>query len=298
MLLKELIAETKVKKIVGDIKVNINGITHDSRQVESGNVFVAVPGFKVDGADYIPEAISKGARAIVTEKIQIMPDAVVGIFVPTARRALAELSSNFYDCPSEQLKIIGITGTNGKTTTSFILESILEAAGYRSGLLGTVEVKIAGLVMPTKLTTPEASDLQRIFRQMVEDGVTHVVMEVSSHALALERVQGVCFSGAVFTNLSHDHLDFHHNMEEYFNTKKKLFEMLGKESFAAINTDDPYGVRLYESFHGKKITYGLRDTADVMAENVSLRYRGSELDIATAGGEISLATRVTGRFNI
>ncbi|MFH0887182.1 MAG: Mur ligase family protein, partial [bacterium] len=234
MLLKELLSGMKIKKISGNTHINVNGITQDSREVEPGNIFVAVAGLKLDGSSYIHNALAKGAKIIVTEKIMELPDGVVGIFVPDDRVALAELSNNFYDSPSEQLKIVGITGTNGKTTTSFFLDSIFETAGFRPGLLGTVAVKIAALkafpgdgrIIPSKLTTPDATDLQRFFRQMVNDGVTHVSMEVSSHALALNRVTGVHFTGGIFTNLSHDHLDFHKNMEEYFKAKRKLFDIL------------------------------------------------------------------------
>ena len=194
--------------------INISGIACDSRKVKKGDVFVAIPGFKSDGSRFVSQAIENGASVIVTESTEApVPAGIEKIVVASARKALAELACRFYDHPSNKLRIIGITGTNGKTTTAYLIQSILKEAGYKTKLLGTIDT-------PTGLTTPEAIDLQKWLAQCVKDGVTHVVMEVSSHALELGRVWGVDFDIAIFTNLTHDHLDFHKDMESYFRASK------------------------------------------------------------------------------
>lgn len=228
--------------------MDYSGIAYDSRKVKPGDLFVAIPGFKVDGTKYIPQAIKNGARIIVSEKDVDVPDGVSLQKVPCARRALAHLSAKFYDHPSQKLKLIAITGTNGKTTTAYIIESILRTAGFKTGLIGTIT---------SSLTTPESLELQQMLAQMVEQGVTHVVMEVSSHALALDRVVACDFDIAIFTNLTHDHLDFHKTREEYLTTKKKLFEMLKPEGIAIINVDDPLSHFFIDVVKGEVITYGV-----------------------------------------
>ncbi len=223
-------------------------IAYDSRKVEPGDVFVAIPGLKVDGADFVPQAIKNGAKMVVAEKEVGVPDGVEFQKVPSARRALAELACEFYGHPSKKLQLIGVTGTNGKTTTTYLIESILKTAGYKVGLIGTIN---------SALTTPESSDLQKELAEMVEKGITHCVMEVSSHALAQERVHGSHFKIAIFTNLTHDHLDFHKSMEGYLAAKRKLFEMLSKDGIAIINVDDPYSKSIIEVVLGEVITYGV-----------------------------------------
>lgn len=235
--------------------INISGIACDSRKVKKGDVFVAIPGFKSDGSRFVSQAIENGASVIVTESTEApVPAGIEKIVVASARKALAELACRFYDHPSNKLRIIGITGTNGKTTTAYLIQSILKEAGYKTKLLGTIDT-------PTGLTTPEAIDLQKWLAQCVKDGVTHVVMEVSSHALELDRVWGVDFDVAIFTNLTHDHLDFHKDMESYFRAKKMLFEGLGKGkkkgAVAIVNVDDAYGKRLIEVVNTEVVTYGL-----------------------------------------
>ena len=224
------------------------GIAYDSRRVKPGDVFVAIPGFKVDGADFIPQAIEAGAKVIVAEKEVKVPSGIDFQRVPSARRALAHLANKFYDNPSQKLKLIGITGTNGKTTTAFFIQSILKCAGHKVGLIGTVG---------EGLTTPESLDLQALLAEMVKEQVTHVVMEVSSHALALDRVYGCDFDIAIFTNLTHDHLDFHKTQEKYLAAKRRLFDMLKPEGVAIINVDDPYSKYLMEVVKGEVITYGV-----------------------------------------
>lgn len=224
------------------------GIAYDSRKVKPGDVFVAIPGFKVNGADFIPQAIQAGAKVIVAEREVDVPPGVDFQKVPSARRALAHLASKFYGYPSQKLKLIGITGTNGKTTTAYLIQSILMGAGHKVGLIGTVG---------PGLTTPESLDLQAFLAKMVKERVTHVVMEVSSHALALDRVYGCDFNIAIFMNLTHDHLDFHKSREEYLLAKKKLFEMLKPEGIAIINVDDPASGSIIGAVKGEVVTYGV-----------------------------------------
>jgi UDP-N-acetylmuramoyl-L-alanyl-D-glutamate--2,6-diaminopimelate ligase len=236
---------------------NEGKITYDSRKVKPGDVFVAIPGFKVDGVDFIPQAIANGATTIVAEKEVKVPEGIKFERVPSARQALAYLADKFYDYPSQKVKLIGITGTNGKTTTAYLIESVLNGAGHQVGLIGTVGARIKGKELETSLTTPESSDLQALLAKMVKEGITHVVMEVSSHALALERVYGCDFDIAIFTNLTHDHLDFHKTREEYLAAKRKLFEMLKPEGVAIINVDDPYSRYFVEAVRGEVISYGV-----------------------------------------
>jgi len=265
------------------------GIAYDSRKVKPGDAFVAIPGFKADGADFVPEAIEKGAKVIVAEREVRVPAGVDFQRVPSARRALAHLANKFYDHPSRKLRLIGITGTNGKTTAAYLIESILKSAGHKVGLIGTVT--------ETPLTTPESLDLQEILSRMVEEKVTHVVMEVSSHALALDRVYGCDFDIAIFTNLTHDHLDFHKTREEYLAVKRKLFETLKPEGVAIINVDDPASRSLIEAVKGEVIPYGvsqakheLRDTkhnefdtkvSDVLIREDEMTLKINSLEIRT-----------------
>jgi len=235
------------------------GIAYDSRKVKPGDLFVAIPGFKVDGTEFVPQAIEHGAKIIVAEKDVEVPANVDLQKVPSARSALAHLANKFYDYPSQKIKLIGITGTNGKTTTAYLIESILRTAGFKVGLIGTVGARINGKELPTTLTTPESLELQEMLAEMAKQGVTHVVMEVSSHSLALERVAGCDFDIAIFTNLTHDHLDFHKTREEYLDIKKKLFEMLQPEGVAIVNSDDSASSHFIKVVRGEVITYGIKE---------------------------------------
>jgi len=239
--------------------LSINNISYDSRNIKKGDIFVAIHGLKVDGYDFIPQAIQNGATTVVAEKEFDAPSEVKKIIVENSRKALAELSNQLYDYPSRKLKLIGITGTNGKTTTAYLIESVFSAAGFKTGLIGTVETKIAGKSIDSTLTTPESLPLQGLLAQMVKEGVTHVVMEVSSHALAQSRVYGCEFDVAIFTNLTHDHLDFHKDMANYLNEKKKLFKMLKPDGAAIINVDDPYSKEIAAEVETEVIFYGFKE---------------------------------------
>src|SRR3954463_2181098 len=231
---------------------SVSGLEYDSRRVKAGNLFVAMRGETSDGNQYIDRAIAAGATAIVTDSAEEQPRADVALAQGVhGRRALGRLSANFYRHPAEKLAITGVTGTNGKSTTTFLLEAILGAAGRKSALVGTIEYHVAGKVLPAPHTTPEALELNQILAEALGHGATQAVMEVSSHALAQQRVYGIPFSAAVFTNLTRDHLDYHHTMEEYFASKQILFEGCGTNAprAAVLNRDDEYGRKLVEVSH-------------------------------------------------
>jgi UDP-N-acetylmuramoyl-L-alanyl-D-glutamate--2,6-diaminopimelate ligase len=267
-------------------------LAYDSRRVEAGTLFFCVPGEKVDGHDFAAGAVEAGAAGLVVER-ELELD-VPQIVAPDARAAMAPFAARFYDDPTSELKVAGITGTNGKTTTAFLLREVLESAGIRCGLLGTVKQVVGGVEEEVERTTPEALDLQRTFRRMLDGGDVACAMEVSSHALALHRADAIRFDVALFTNLTQDHLDFHADMEDYFRSKRRLFEM--GPGAAIVNVDDPYGRRLAEEF--ECITFSpTGGDADLRASDVGLTARGSEFTI-TVGGDVRVETRLPGDFNV
>ncbi len=268
---------------------NVSGLEYDSRRVQPGNVFVAMRGESSDGNRFIDKAIANGAAAIVTDSSTEQPrPGVAWAQVSHGRRALARLSANFYKRPAERLPISGITGTNGKSTTAFLVESILTAARRKSALIGTIEYHVAGKILPAPHTTPESLDLNRLLNQALGDGATEAVMEVSSHALVQQRVYGIPFDVAVFTNLTRDHLDYHHTMEEYFAAKQILFEGSGTDAprVAVLNGDDEYGralIKISKKAGSQVLTCGL-SAGDFHAENLSVLSRGSRFDLITPAG--------------
>lgn len=281
----------------------VHGIEYDSRRVQPGFCFVAMKGEKTDGNRYIDAAIAAGAVAIVSDSQDAQPrENVAWAAVPHGRRALARVAANFYRRPAEKLAITGITGTNGKTTTSFLLESILGAAGRKSALVGTIEYHIGGKVIEAPHTTPEALELMQVFAEAVEQGAKEAVMEVSSHALDQDRVFGIPFDVAVFTNLTRDHLDYHVTFEEYFAAKRALFEGCGTEPprVSVINLDDAYGAELIKRARAAKrqvITYGL-ERGDFHALKVDLGMKGTRFDMATPEAEIPIWSPLAGRVNV
>jgi UDP-N-acetylmuramoyl-L-alanyl-D-glutamate--2,6-diaminopimelate ligase len=272
------------------------GVTHDSRRVEAGSVFVALRGLKADGADFVPQAIARGAAAIVADRPASTSTAVPWVEVRDARLALAWLAAEFYAHPSREMQVVGITGTNGKTTTGYLVSSIFEAAGTRCGLMGTVTYRIGTQEFAATRTTPEAPELQMMMRQMVTAGCGACVMEVSSHALALRRADSIRFAGAVFTNPTRDHLDFHVSMEEYFAAKRRLFEMLPDGAPAAINADDPRGAMMAEAAH-LPVTYSINHAADVTPGPLSFSFDGLEFDARTPRGKVHVRSPLMGRPN-
>jgi len=290
-----------VMTVNGDLEVDVKGISYDSRSVSGGDLFVAIPGFKEDGAKFIPQAVKSGASAVIT-KSPAEGISVPQVVVDDPRAALALASCAFYGNPSRGMKVVGVTGTNGKTTVCYLLDHILRAAHRRTGLITTVETRQDGKSVDSKLTTPESLNLQKILRGMKEDGVTHVVMEVSSHSLALNRVLGTEFDVAVFTNLTHDHLDFHGTMDEYFKAKLKLFESLmsgaKKQSLAVVNRDDPRSKALLDLLKARALTYGINLNANLTAKNVSFGLHGTGFNIATEKGSIGVRSKLIGMPNV
>lgn len=271
----------------------VAGIAYDSRSVASGQVFVALQGLKDDGARYAAEAVARGAIAVVGVDV---PEGLPAIVVPNGRTALAALAAEYFGRPSEHLIVVGVTGTNGKTTTTYLLSSIFERAGLPCGRIGTVGYRIGDDERPAPRTTPEAPDLQRMLQEMVTRGAAACAIEVSSHALELARVDFVRFAGAVFTNLTRDHLDFHGDMESYFAAKRKLFDRLPTGAPAAINLDDPRGNRLV-SLVDAPITYGFSEAAAVRLTDVSMSLDGIEGRLTSPAGGFRFRLALPGRPN-
>ncbi len=290
----EPVASTKAK-------VDITGVTADSRAVKPGDLFVAVPGTKTDGAQFAHDAVARGAVAVLSEKP--LSGLTAPVFTVThARKALALAAGNFYGNPARELTILAVTGTNGKTTTAWLLESICAAGGAFTGLLGTIEVRFAGRSRAPTHTTPDPVELHRTFREMLDAGVDTVIMEVSSHALAQERVHGLSFKAAGFTNVSRDHLDFHKDLESYFQAKRKLFtENLAPGGVAIVNGDDTSTMRVYtEQRNQKRMAwkFSRQGNAEVSAANVELTTGGIKATLKTPAGDIAVKSQLIGAHNL
>jgi UDP-N-acetylmuramoyl-L-alanyl-D-glutamate--2,6-diaminopimelate ligase len=287
----------------GASDIDITGIAYDSRQVRPGHLFVALPGTRLDGAAFVDDALRRGAAAIVTAPSESQRRDVASIQVANPRRTLAALASAFYQHPSRRLQIVGVTGTNGKTTVAFLTRDILAAAGRKPGLLGTVNYEIGERIIPASRTTPEAADIQAMLDQMLQAGCQSVAMEVSSHALVQQRVHQIAFDAGIFTNLTRDHLDYHHTMEDYFQAKRLFFEILpegGKKTAAIVNGDDPYGRRLAALARPEMpiIPYGLAPEAAVRAVDLRLSEKGSEFRVQAPWGTAPVQLKLFGRFNV
>jgi UDP-N-acetylmuramoyl-L-alanyl-D-glutamate--2,6-diaminopimelate ligase len=281
----------------------ISGLEYDSRRIKAGDLFVAMRGESSDGNKFIDHAIAAGAVAVVTDSATEKPRPdVAWAQVPHGRRALARLSANFYKKPAERLAVTGITGTNGKSTTAFLLESILGAAGRKSALVGTIEYHVAGKILPAPHTTPEALELNRILNEARGQGATEAVLEVSSHALEQQRVYGIPFDVAVFTNLTRDHLDYHHTMVEYFSSKQVLFEGCGTEAprVAVLNIDDEHGqklVKISRKRSSEVLTYGLTK-GDFHADKIEITPWGTRFDLITPTETVPLFSPLIGKVNV
>lgn len=288
----------------GSASADITGLAYDSRRIQPGMLFFALPGASTDGSLYIDEAVRRGAAAVLCEKTVRLPVRGAAVVrVDHARHAMADLAAEFHGHPSRRLKVLGITGTNGKTTTSFMLRDILRAGGIPAGLIGTIHYEFGGRHLPAGRTTPEAPDLQQMLAEGLQAGDAAVAMEVSSQGLAADRLRGVRFAAAVFTNLTADHLDFHRTMEAYFEAKKRLFEArdgAGSAVPAVVNADDPYGRRLAAEpwLDGRLLTYGLDPAAAVRAVDVVCSETGSDFRVSTPWGETPVHLPLPGRFNI
>ncbi len=294
-------------RVIGNATVSVRGLAYDSRKVEPGWAFVAVRGEHVDGHSFIPTAVQKGAVALVVQAgsegaISPPPGGALAI-VPDTRAAMSVIARAFFDDPSSRLTLVGVTGTNGKSTTVLMIEDIFRAAGHSTGAIGTIEYHIGDRKLDAPHTTPEAIDLQMLLAEMASEGVSHVAMEVSSHAVALHRVDGCQFTGAIFTNLTPEHLDFHLTMEDYFETKRRLFTdpqylPADGERLNAVNIDDGLGEMIARDALGRTLTYGLHPDAHCRAEQIELRPRGTSFLAVHPTGRVPIKMKLVGEFNV
>lgn len=301
MKLRDLLSSLRIHQVKGDLDTEIYGIETDSRKVKEGYLFIALRGFTVDGHNFIPQAAAKGAVAFVVESEMEVPG--VSIQVPDSRKALAILADKFYEHPTGKLDLIGVTGTNGKTTVTHLVEKIMTDYGALTGIIGTIQMKIGDYVEGVKNTTPESIELQHMLAFMVDKGAKYACIEVSSHALEMGRVWGCDFKTAIFTNLTQDHLDYHETMENYRWAKSLLFSQLGngyqgKEKCAILNMDDPATEYYRKVTAAQVITYGIDHKADVQAKDIVITGSGTTFTLSTVQGEISLSVHLIGKFNV
>lgn len=299
MILKSLLKGLDYEVIKGNEESKVQNIRYDNRKIEQGDAFVCVKGFKVDGHSFIGDAIKKGAKTlIVQEDVSVQEDITI-IKVRDTRKALAIMSSNYFGNPKDKLKIIGITGTNGKTTSAFIIKSILEKAGFMTGLIGTIANYIGNKKVDAVRTTPESYELHELFKNMVDAGVEYCVMEVSSHSLELDRVYGIQFEEGIFTNLTRDHLDFHKTFENYYNAKFKLFE---RSNHSIINLDDPYGANIVKDIEERGLktkvsTFSIEKESDFKAFEIKSHSNDSEFKVNLESIE-EFSINIPGEYNI
>jgi UDP-N-acetylmuramoyl-L-alanyl-D-glutamate--2,6-diaminopimelate ligase len=290
------------RRVVGTPPPTITGLSADSRSVTNGAAFVAVPGFKQDARRFVPEAIERGAALVVTEGPALSDVPVAQVLVPSARRALAALAGAYWDHPSRSLTLVGITGTNGKTTTSYLVDALLRARGDATGILGTIQYVVGDEIRPAGQTTPEALEIESMLAAMRARGVRGVAMEVSSHALALSRVDALAFDVGVFTNLTQDHLDFHGTLDEYGRAKRRLFELLATSPkprrAAVVNGDDPAGARMVEGLALETLTYGLGRDNRVRATEWASTLDGVRMQVTTPAGSLRLTSPLIGEHNV
>lgn len=311
--LHHLLASVAEAEVLGPTDVEVTSLCYDSRRAAPGCLFVAIPGFRTDGHRFLGQALGQGAAALVVQRdrrhlwgAEVPPGDVTTVVVADTRRALSALAAAFYGYPARHLRVVGVTGTDGKTSTSYITAAVLEAGGYRTGLITTVAFKVGERVLPNHIhqTTPEAPEVQSLLAQMVAAGSDYVVIESTSHGLSLHRLDHCYYDVGVFTNLSQDHLDFHGSREEYLAAKGRLFAMLGgappKEAFGAavLNADDPASAYLAPLTKVPVITYGMAGPAQVRAEDVQAHARGTSFRLVTAAGEVTVSTSLIGGFNV
>jgi len=298
----QLLAALPGARVVGTLPAIVTAIADDSRKVERGGCFVAVPGLREDARRFVPEAVRRGAVLVVTEGGPLPGVAVPQVLVPSAREALGRLADVYFGHPSGRLTVVGITGTNGKTTTSYLVEALLHARGLKPGVIGTIQYRIGDRILPAGQTTPDALALHAMLAAMYESGVRGVSMEVSSHALAQARVDAVTFDVGVFTNLTQDHLDFHGTLDEYRRAKRRLFELLERSPkprrAAVVNADDPSGAEMVRGLSVPALTFGLRSGAAVHARDWSSTLDGIRLSAMTPVGPVELASPLIGEHNV
>jgi UDP-N-acetylmuramoyl-L-alanyl-D-glutamate--2,6-diaminopimelate ligase len=303
MKLNELLSGVEIGAITGRREIEIHSIAYDSRKVMPGALFFAVHGEKLEGAKFVNDALVKGATAVASESLPPAGfpagAAWIQLLSGSDRRGLARAAVNFYGHPAQALKLVGVTGTNGKTTTSFLIDSIVRAAGFSGALVGTIGYRIAGSHRPAPNTTPESLDLQQMFAEIRDAGGTHVVLEASSHALAMDRLWTCHFAAAVFTNLTRDHLDYHQTMDEYFDAKRRLFEGTGAGApdVSIVNADDFYAAKL-AGLGRRTLTYGLKNGSDIAAKKFALSFSGLEFNAQTPAGNVAVRSHLVGRINV
>lgn len=303
MKLSMLIRNMHCEYLGREEETEIRSVEYDSRKVQEGSLFVAVRGYETDGHQYIPMALEKGAAAIILEDQGFLDKGISaynGVFlkVPDSRIALAQASAAFFGHPALSLKVIGVTGTNGKTSVTHLLKSILTAAGHKAGVIGTIENQIGEESFPAQVTTPESKDLQELLHQMVEKGCEYCIMEASSHALYLERTHGIPFRGGIFTNLTQDHLDFHGTMEAYLEAKLKLFKGLSQEAFAIINRDDPAADKVAAACPCPVTGYSLHAPSELQGREIHMSLKGTSYFVETGQGRIQIKMGLMGAFSI
>jgi UDP-N-acetylmuramoyl-L-alanyl-D-glutamate--2,6-diaminopimelate ligase len=292
-ILKDILTGIELLQVKGSLEIEINALVFDSRKVQPGNVFFAIRGFAVDGHNFIQQVIENGCNIIVSEESFEAKEGTTLIVVNSTSQALGQMASNFYDRPSEKLKLVGVTGTNGKTTTTTLLFNLFKGLGYHCGLLSTVVNKIGDRDVPSTHTTPDPVSLNALLAEMVNDGCSHCFMEVSSHAVHQHRVEGLYFTGGVFTNITHDHLDYHKTFSEYIRVKKAFFDGLPSGAFALTNVDDKNGSVMLQNTPASKHSFALKSPADFKAKVLENQFSGLVLSIQ--GTE--LWTRLIGDFN-
>ncbi|SMC17727.1 UDP-N-acetylmuramoylalanyl-D-glutamate--2,6-diaminopimelate ligase [Clostridium acidisoli DSM 12555] len=295
MKLSNILRGIQYEVICGDSEVEVNEIQYDSRKLKKNDLFVCIEGYNTDGHKYISNACKSKVSAIICTKVpESLPECTL-IKVSESRKVLALISANYYGHPEKKLKLIGITGTNGKTTSTYMMKKILESTGEKVGLIGTIANYIGDEKIEASRTTPESLELFQLFNKMLEKGVNYCVMEVSSHSLYLNRVYGIEFNEGVFTNLTQDHLDFHKTFENYYNAKLILFK---NSKNCIINMDDKYGKKVYSDLENNKITYGINENVDLKAENIKLHSRGIEFDMKYLEKSVHINLNIPGRYNI
>jgi len=304
MKLSDLITNIEDKEIIGNLNLDIKGIYHDSREIKRDFLFICIKGFASDGHNFIDEAINRGAIALIVEK-EISPRRGITIIkVDDSRKTLAILANQFYGFPSRKLKLIGVTGTNGKTTITYMLRAIFQEAGFKTGLLGTAQNIIGGNINSSQMTTMESVDLQKTLKEMVEQKNDYAVMEVSSHALQLSRVEGCDFDAAIFTNISKEHFEIHKNFSNYLKAKKKLFLSLNRskkeasKKFAIINIDEEYSKDFIDCNKVNLITFGIEKQAEIRARNIKIELKSSFFIVETPVGNTEIFLNFSGRYNI
>ncbi|NRD19374.1 UDP-N-acetylmuramoyl-L-alanyl-D-glutamate--2,6-diaminopimelate ligase [Winogradskyella eckloniae] len=294
MVLKDILYKVTINAVVGSTSITVSKIEFDSRQIKTNDVFVAISGTITDGHNYIEKAIADGATAIICEALpEHLQDDITYIEVANSNQAMAIMANNFYGQPSENLKLVGVTGTNGKTTVSSLLYQLFKKAGYKVGLLSTVKIMVDNTTYKATHTTPDSLTINKYLKMMNDEGVEFCFMEVSSHGIHQSRTEGLKFEGGIFTNLSHDHLDYHETFAEYRDVKKKFFDQLPKEAFALSNIDDKNGLVMFQNTKAKKYTYALKNYADFRAQILENEFSGLLLKL----NDNELWTRLIGSFN-